>query len=157
MDTAPTAAQEVANEMHNAAPGLENIYIDGGDSDETGEVIVIANAGDDPKLACFKALGFLASVPDEDDEGDDLWQFTTLDECNWNDCFNRGFTLEEEDEDDVDEDVSALLAMHKILAERLSGHFTFNFTENVVVAPTIYGGYSMDGSIVGVLSARTWT
>jgi len=162
MDTAPTAAQEVAKDMQNAAPDLDDTRINGGDSDENGEIVVIANAGDDPKLACFKALGFLASDPDEDV---DLFQLTTLDERSWHEYFNRGFNVEDdedldEDDDDLDEDEDkddGLLAITKIMAERLSGHFEFSFTGGVVCAPVIYGGYTADGSIVGVISARVWT
>lgn len=153
IDIAPTAAQEVANDMQNAEPNLAHKRINGGDSDESGEIVVIANAGDDPKFACFKALGCIAKVPDEDI---DLWRCTTLENTNWYEYLNRGFNLE--DDDDVeDRNVSGLLAITRIMAERLSGHFEFGFTSRVVCAPIIYGGYTADGSIVGVLSARVWT
>ena len=41
--------------------------------------------------------------------------------------------------------------------EKLQNHFIFNFSDEAVVAPVIYGGYASDGSIVGVLSCRVWT
>lgn len=150
MDTAPTAAQEVANDMHNAAPDLKYTRVNGGDSDENGEIIVIANAGDDPKLACFKALGFITCTEDYD-----LWKLATLDKISWSEHLNCGFNSEEDSEDEEEQD--GLLAITRIMAERLSDHFMFNFTEGVVIAPVIYGGYTSDGSIVGVLSARVWT
>lgn len=146
MDTAPTAAQEVANDMQNAAPDLQNTNIISGESDENGEIVVIANAGDDPKLACFKALGFVASDPDE---FINLFQLTTLCKRSWHKYLNRGFNVGDKDD--------GLLAITKMMAERLSGHFEFSFSGGVVCAPVIYGGYAADGSIVGVISARVRT
>ncbi len=43
------------------------------------------------------------------------------------------------------------------MGESLEKHFEFNFTETLVTAPVIYGGYAKDKSIVGILSMRVWT
>jgi len=151
MDSAPTTAGEVANDMAKAAPNLEDTRVDGSESDENGEIIVISNAGDDPKLACFKALALLDRDPEDHDETN-LWKSATVEMKNWGEHLEFGFN--EDDPEDLD---AGLLAITKVMAERLSGHFKFSFDEDVVCAPVIYGGYAADGSIVGVLSARVWT
>ena len=67
--------------------------------------------------------------------------------------FNAGCDNEYSDENVLPE----ILAITKIMSEKLDKHFIFGFTDVVVVAPMLYGGYSSDDSIVGVLTSRVWT
>merc|ERR1712032_1431760 len=46
----------------------------------------------------------------------------------------------------------------RIMAAAVHGGFEFNFKENgFPVAPVIYGGYTIDGNVVGVITSRVWT
>ena len=155
MDSAPPDAQEVAKEMAKAAPNLEQTRVSGGELDENGEIIVISNAGGDPKLSCFKALALLERDPELGDESPNLWECTTLEKNPWGDS-NKEACFVGDDENDLAQNAK-LTAITKIMNERLSGHFMFGFTDEVVTAPCIWGGYTTDGSIVGVLSARVQT
>jgi len=158
---APSTAQEIANEMAKAAPDLEHTTVSSGESDEVGEIIVISNAGDDPKLACFKALALLDRVPDSSRWKNwgklDIWKSASLEMKNWGKHLDIGFNKDDADDDsDLEDDADAgLLAITKVMAERLTGHFRFE--PSLVCRPVIYGGYAADGSIVGVLSAGVFT
>jgi len=63
---------------------------------------------------------------------------------------------EEDEEEEEDGDRAKVKATTRIMADELTDHFEINFTEDIAVAPKLYGGYK-NGSIVGVLSFRVWT
>lgn len=44
-----------------------------------------------------------------------------------------------------------------VAEEKLQKHFIFGFDDTAVTAPIIYGGYTPEGQIVGVLASRVWT
>ena len=68
---------------------------------------------------------------------------------------------EDEDEEEGEEPPSADLlkvrATTAIMAEELGDHFELNFSDEIVVAPVLYGGRAADGNVVAVLSMRVWT
>ena len=152
------AAQEVALAMLHSAPCLERFPIVGSsESEYGGEVIIVANPGEDPRTACLQALLFSAKILQEEGTG------ATLEVKNWSQHLKCGFYTNGRggnDPNNNEEDTSdhaEMLTLTKIMAERLNHHFEFGFDDDVVVAPMIYGGYSSDGSIVGVLTSRVWT
>lgn len=144
---------EVVQEMAKAAPDLEITRVCGGESDENGEIIVISNPGDDPKKACFQALKFIDLVEDDVD----LWKCTHLDERNWGEHLQCGFNINPKYQKRYQEFDAGLLAITKLMSEHLSRHFEIDFSEKIVVAPSIYGGYTDEGDIVAVLSGRVMT
>lgn len=160
---APAAAREVVDAMMAAAPGLADITTiqPGDEGDNGGQVIVIANPGTqyqstgmspghDLTKACLEAL----NTPKE------LWSYATLEFNDWGEHLEYGFNHEAgetPDEDELDTELEELLSLTKTMNEELDKHFTFGFTDDVVEAPMIYGGYSSDGNIVGVLTKRVWT
>ena len=173
MADAPTAAREVADAMNNAAPDLRDIPIClSSESSDGGEIIVIGNPGPDPKKACLKALGIRKMCEDEtigektdsDPELIGVWATAFVETLNTTGKLKNGFNdddpeEEEEKEEDLEEagNQKQIVALTEIMNEKLQKHFLFNFTDEIVTAPVIYGGYASDGSIVGVLSSRVWT
>ena len=102
---------EVVQEMAKAAPNLENTDVVTGESEASGEIIVISNPGDDPKKACFQAFKFMDR---DEDTGVDLWKKTELEEMNWGERLQCGFNLDPDDLDMTDKEPDAgLLAIKK--------------------------------------------
>lgn len=169
---APAAAKEVADAMKEAAPGLSEIQVCGSsESGDGGEIIVIAHPGPDPKKACLKALG-IRKICDDDSIGENadeadpemtgVWTTATLDSIDMKGKLTKGFNKDDEDEEEDEEeeeggDKKQMLALTAVMNEKLQKHFCFNFGDEVVTAPVIYGGYASDDCIVGVLSSRVWT
>jgi hypothetical protein len=51
-----------------------------------------------------------------------------------------------------------VVAATQIMADTLHDGFEFLFiNDDIPVAPFIYGGYTSDGSIVGIITSRVWT
>ncbi|CAE8597154.1 unnamed protein product [Polarella glacialis] len=150
MDSAPQAGKEVATAMATVAPNLENIIVLHSESQESGEILVISNPGQDPKQACISALALLDRDPEMGESSPNIHEHATLVSKDWNEHLERGFSC-------MDEAEGSLLAITKIMADSLEQHFEVSFEDEVVTAPVFYGGYASDGSIVGVLSARVWT
>ncbi|CAJ1333375.1 unnamed protein product, partial [Effrenium voratum] len=149
MDLAPEAARKVAEDMAKAAPHLEQLTVCVSESEENGEVIVIANASA-PVESCLFALGILANV-DSDDSG---CEEMDVHECaTWKPAYFTG----NETFNGLDEEQGELVAITQVMARELKDHFIFSFDDRIVTAPMIWGGYASDGCIVGVLSARVWT
>lgn len=149
MDDAPADGRAIAQAFKEACPDLEEIIVFCSESDCHGEVIVIADPGDKPLLACCEALAIRKEV----------WQYASITEENFSQKLECGFNKDGEDDDEDDEDhrKPGLLRITKIMSERLVNHFTLHFEETVVSAPVVFGGYASDGSIVGVISGRVWT
>merc|ERR1712127_160507 len=100
----------------------------------------------------------LQGADESDPERSGAWRCATLDYCGWSKHLTCGFNNSlEDDEDHEDEESNPILALTKIMSEKLEKHFTFGFTDDVVRAPMVYGGYASDGNIVGVLTSRVWT
>ena len=170
---APAAAREVADAMRNAAPDLRDIPIClSSESSDGGEIIVIGHPGPDPKKACLKALGIRKMCEDEtigeknmlaDPEMIGVWTTAFVETLNVKGKLKNGFNDDDEEEEEQEEEVEEagnqkqILALTKIMNDKLHKHFLFNFSDEIVTAPVIYGGYAGDGSIVGVLSSRVWT
>mmetsp|Transcript_92171 Transcript_92171/g.127961 ORF Transcript_92171/g.127961 Transcript_92171/m.127961 type:complete len:230 (-) Transcript_92171:192-881(-) len=150
MADAPAVAKSVALAMKEAAPELGEFQIVG--SSETsagGEVVVIGQPGSDTKEACLKALGIRSGV----------WSSATLEPLDVQGKLKTGFNAGDEDDEGPGDaaEKKQILAVTEIMSLKLRKNFEFNFKEEIVSAPVIYGGYASDGSIVGVLSSRVWT
>ncbi|CAE7945377.1 unnamed protein product [Symbiodinium necroappetens] len=169
MADAPEVAKNVAAAMKDAAPGLGEFQICGSsEASDGGEIIVIGQPGSDPKKACLKALGIRKMVDDDsirehtdpsDPELSGVWSFAKLEPLDVRAKLKTGFNgAYEGDEGPGDAgEKKQILAVTEIMNLKLEKHFVFNFEEEIVTAPIIYGGYASDGSIVGVLSSRVWT
>ena len=166
MADAPAAAREVAEAMREAAPDLQNIPVClSSESSDGGEIMVIGHPGPDPKTACLKVLGIRKHCEDvlADPELVDVWATARVETLDVRGKLKKGFNDHEEEEEGEEEDVEEagnmrqILALTKIMNDKLQKHFVFDFSEEIVTAPVIYGGYASDGSIVGVLSSRVWT
>eukprot|EP00435_Cladocopium_sp_Y103_P013466 s6248_g3.t1 len=177
MSSAPPTARDLAVAMKNAAPDLGGIQIVGGSNEscDGGQVFVIANPGDSAVTACLRALAI-----EKQDKAD--WvrasDAASEDECceNSSDDFAAGGQsghweaaeinpwhicpedFREDEFDEPNESISNQLKdISRLMAENLKNGFRFQFQDEVVRSPVIYGGYCSDGSIVGVLSSRVYT
>lgn len=61
----------------------------------------------------------------------------------------------EDDDDTLDR--RCIKAATALMAADLQHHFELNFSEEIAVAPVLYGGRASDGNVVAVLSMRVWT
>jgi len=175
METAPETGREVADAISKAAD-IEEICIVRSESDDAGSIVVISSPGPDPKRACLEALAVLEEgdfdgllsdySSDGGDEGlDSIWKRATLKKRDFQKCMQKGFTFsgyrykkDKHDDDDDPENLAAKLwAVTKIMADTLTQHFVFSFTDAIVTAPVLFGGYASDGSIVGIVSSRVHT
>merc|ERR1711865_1126961 len=105
--------------------------------ESSGEVIIISSAGLDPAAACFAALGIRKTA----------WANMELKSIDFSkrECFN-------DSDDEFDEDERELLApITKVMAANLAGHFKFTLDESIWCSPVVYGGFTPQGSVVGVL------
>eukprot|EP00931_Biecheleriopsis_adriatica_P012885 TRINITY_DN114144_c0_g1_i1.p1 TRINITY_DN114144_c0_g1~~TRINITY_DN114144_c0_g1_i1.p1 ORF type:complete len:341 (-),score=77.03 TRINITY_DN114144_c0_g1_i1:61-1035(-) len=156
------------------------------EGDDGGEVVVIANPGADAKEACFKALAICTEVEEKGATFGPLSDHVQFEEKDWNNFLERGFNRdpppkpriaqeegadagqgeaqeegeeedEDEDVDEDDEDGQGILALTRVMAEKLTQGFEFTFSDRLSVAPMLYGGFASDGSIVGILTSRCWT
>ena len=66
-------------------------------------------------------------------------------------------SFDEDDDDEEDENKTRVKATTTIMQAELSSHFELNFSDEIVVAPVLYGGRAGDGNVVAVLSMRVWT
>lgn len=155
--SAPASAGKVAAKLHKA---LDDATLPAGESDTVGKVIIISHAGDDPKEACFNALALLEEV-DSEHETVNLKEAATIKEdIDFGQCEKFCFHDEEEDDEEEDEndDAEKIKKATKVMADELTDHFEFNFTDEIVTAPVVYGGWvEACNCIVGVLSSRVWT
>ena len=69
------------------------------------------------------------------------------------------FFLDDDDDDEYNDDDGRpkIQANTAIMAAELSNHVNLNFSDNVVLAPVMYGGQARDGSVVTVPSMQVWT
>jgi len=157
LSSAPETAKEIVEDMIKRAPHWESKVIYVSQSDAPGEFFIIANPGVDPKRACLEAFAILEH-PDGDPEGlegsPNIHDLATVEDRDWN-KYSHGFN---EDSDDIpyygDGSDEEILAVTEIMAQRLQKHFELGFGDGIVKAPIMFGGYSSDGSIVGVVSVR---
>lgn len=162
MSDAPAASKEIAELLQKAMPNLQDTQMMmSSESSDGGEVIVISSPGDDPKVACLKALAMKQGNLEAASKA------ATLLDMNWRDHAEVGFNrdpdeefLPDEEFEDMEEDrqmFDDVLKGTGIMNDKLVKHFLFNFLDSFSVAPVIYGGYASDGNIVGILSSRVWT
>jgi len=190
LDKAPADARAVATALQAAAPKLAEKRVCLADHGlEGGEVIVIANAGEDPRKTCLQALRVRAQVEDISDDlwesgecslvseeesrqktwmkyrhdevyQNTLWGTSTLLDLDFNEGFKATCKHSSDDPDTVPE--VEVIAAIKVLAEKTQRHFKFDFGDGgeihgdpvIAVAPVVYGGYTPDGNIVGILTSR---
>mmetsp|Transcript_42916 Transcript_42916/g.109057 ORF Transcript_42916/g.109057 Transcript_42916/m.109057 type:complete len:300 (-) Transcript_42916:30-929(-) len=162
MEEAPKAAQEVAHALQTAFPGLADVQMlcRNSESDDGGEVVVIANPGADAKEACFKALAICTQVEQGGETFGPLSDHVEFEKKDWSNFLERGFNRdpeEDEDEDEDDQDSPGIVALTRVMAEKLTQGFSFTFSDRLSVAPMLWGGFASDGSIVGILTSRCWT
>jgi len=148
MGKAPIVARKIATSIASECDDLDTASVCGGDSSNMGgEIIVISNPGSDPKKACLQALAIEDKV-------------SGMEEENMKSIHAQA-TLKEASQRKYQHEHTCVGHMVKFALEDeehgLQRIFEFNFSENIVCAPVVYGGYAPDGSIVGVLSSRVWT
>jgi hypothetical protein len=105
-----------------------------------------------------------------------LWGASTLRDADFKRRIKAGFNTpikeggEEDDEDEAKDGneqkakaAAEIATATRVMAERLQRHFKFDFGYGgtihgdavVQVSPVVYGGYTPDGSIVGILTTRS--
>lgn len=159
LDQAPAGtALEISQQLHTT---LDGAILPGSESDSMGRVVLIASesSGDGlpERQALLDALGMKETV-----DGVNLGGEATL---------RRKEDLEEiwlgweHDEDEYiqeelennNSDVAKARRTTMLMARELKHHFEFNFSEEIVCAPVLYGGRASDGNLVCILSMRVWT
>eukprot|EP00931_Biecheleriopsis_adriatica_P053918 TRINITY_DN31679_c0_g1_i3.p1 TRINITY_DN31679_c0_g1~~TRINITY_DN31679_c0_g1_i3.p1 ORF type:complete len:233 (+),score=74.68 TRINITY_DN31679_c0_g1_i3:708-1406(+) len=150
--SAPESGQKIAKQLHKA---LDEATLPAGESDIVGLAIVISNPGKDPKEACLRALAIKEEV--EDEELIYVWDEATCDDEDFSDKNKFCGDDDDEEDDEDDEDSVKIKKATKILADNLKDCFHFNFSDSIVTAPQVWGGYTKDNHIVGVLGMRVWT
>ena len=162
LDEAPPGpALDIARKIEAA---LDGAILPASESDTLGRVVLIECNGSSfdenlpSKRTLLDALGIKRTVSDRiilheeatletvDLESKDVWLGFEDDQI----------TQEEQSEKD-DSHVAKAKRVTDIMAADLTGHFEFNFSENTVCAPVLYGGRASGGNIVCVLSMRVWT
>ena len=157
LQNAPVAARGVAQRMSQALAGA---WLPASESDTQGRVVVIVGAGSTgtpPKSVVLSALGLKNHV-----DGKVLLDEAQLMPKNYSGPnAAKGFCFmdddDEEDGDEEDVNKARVKATTAIMASDLTNHFELNFSDEIVVAPVLYGGRASDGNVVAVLSMRVWT
>lgn len=157
LQNAPVAARGVAQRMSQALAGA---WLPASESDTQGRVVVIVGAGSTgtpPKSVVLSALGLKNHV-----DGKVLIDEAQLMPKNYSGPnAAKGFCFmdddDEEDGDEEDVNKARVKATTAIMASDLTNHFELNFSDEIVVAPVLYGGRASDGNVVAVLSMRVWT
>merc|ERR1712127_824616 len=110
-------------------------------------------------MGAMDNISIQPGADESDPECSGVWRCATLEHCDWSKHLTCGFNKRPGGVfmDLEHEDGRAIIALTEIMGEKLEKHFTFGFTDDVVRAPMIYGGYASDGNIVGVLTCRVWT
>eukprot|EP00746_Dinoflagellata_sp_MGD_P008966 gnl/MRDRNA2_/MRDRNA2_118047_c0_seq1.p1 gnl/MRDRNA2_/MRDRNA2_118047_c0~~gnl/MRDRNA2_/MRDRNA2_118047_c0_seq1.p1 ORF type:complete len:321 (+),score=66.66 gnl/MRDRNA2_/MRDRNA2_118047_c0_seq1:90-1052(+) len=157
IENVPEVAKQVAQELAIAFPEMETTEITLHTNFSLGgEVIVITNPGEDPKKACFEALGVRV-----DDAFDYALEDAEVDYVDLKARLDSGFNQDPAGDEFLGPPLpqpAGIIAATKVMAESLCQTFEFNFAEgNITSAPVIYGGYTSDGCIVGILSSRYCT
>lgn len=153
MAAAPPAARAVAERLRVA---LGDATLPAGDSDTTGHVVVIVGAGASalPEAAALlTALGLKRQV-----DHVTLFNEATVIAKDYGRA-ESGFCFRNDAHppDDGDYDRQRISAATAVMCTDLREHFELNFSEEVVVAPVLYGGRASDGSVVAVLGMRVWS
>jgi hypothetical protein len=153
MAAAPSVARDVAERMCST---LRDSILPAGDSDTTGRVVVIVGAGVSgvPDVSSLlTALGLKRQV--EHIVLADVAMLATRDYHSQvaGFCFPNG-TLQGGAGSD---DARQIQATTALMAASLTDHFELNFSDEIVVAPVLYGGRASDGNVVAVLSMRVWS
>jgi len=116
-------------------------------------VIIIAEPGDDPKVACLQAL---KNDPDRDMPV--VRKFGKIKEADFSKRLKDGFNAPTANQKrNGHAGNPKILAMTKIMNESLEKHFHFGFSKDIHMAPHIWGGDVSDGSIVGVKTFPHWS
>eukprot|EP00929_Paragymnodinium_shiwhaense_P016786 TRINITY_DN12541_c0_g1_i1.p1 TRINITY_DN12541_c0_g1~~TRINITY_DN12541_c0_g1_i1.p1 ORF type:complete len:471 (-),score=161.13 TRINITY_DN12541_c0_g1_i1:229-1566(-) len=154
---APADVKAVATAIQKA---LNGATLRAGESDCEGLVIVVANAGKDvpedekETQVLENCLAALCVKTDDEENVDDVWgcgEFTEVE------AWSEGFCYDSDEEsDDEDDDRKKVVAATKVMEEKLTGLFEFNFSTDVICAPRFWGGFLGD-HVVGVLGSRVWT
>lgn len=154
MEAAPHAARVVAERLSAA---LGETLLPAGESDTTGRVVAIVGVGASglpDKADLLTALGLKRRV-----DHVDLAEEASVTSKDYGRVSN-GFCFTNEDLPSGDAHTPEhrrIRAATAVMAAELRDHFELNFSDEVVVAPVLYGGRAGDGSVVAVLSMRVWT
>lgn len=161
MATAPPGARAVAARLHEMlfARADVNLFMwDGSESDVEPEIVVVSNIkdGGDMKSALCAALG----VGGHTEAAEDARASASLLSVDWNKHSKRGFHVDPDADCDGNEDAgeeAELVAMTRVMADDLTGHFRLEYDDEVVAAPVLLGGVTAEGAGVAVLYGRVWT
>lgn len=174
MDSAPALAQEVAKEIRAHFPdgGLQ-LVVAGNNYDNTDEVIVVANPGGNPGEWPVEGILSALGVRREDlrfgtskhwghpeelirmaepGSGFNVWKQARVDAKDWSKDL-IGYSFDRQDFKGHDPELATIIAITDVMAKRLTRHFQFSMSLNIECfrGPMIWGGFTNDGSIVGVL------
>ena len=155
MAEAPQGARDVAERLGAA---LGDAILPASESDTTGYAVVIAGSGASglpDKAGLLAALGLKRQV-----DHVTLFDEATVTAKDYAQA-ERGFCFSDDaghdGADDDTPDRRRIRAATAIMASDLRDHFELNFSDEIVVAPVLYGGRARDGNVVAVLSMRVWT
>ena len=132
---------------------LDGVRLPESESDTQGRVVVIIGAGGGGTPVAVVLLNALklkmeatngTILLDEDVVKVNDYSQTVSDLCFQDD--------DDDDENDDDDGWPKIHATTTIMAAELSDHFELNFSDNVVVAPVLYGGQASNVNVVAVLS-----
>jgi len=143
---------------------LEGCYVQGGESEDAPQVIIISGADTTSaagiKKACLRGLGLRNASYNEYRKDQMLWDEAEVELCDWNTKLKVGFDIEDSDDEEEGDRDGVVLAT-ATLARRLQSHFLFDLSSQHTFVPTIFGGCTKidanEGVIVGVLSTKVWT
>jgi hypothetical protein len=154
--SAPATARAIAERMSQA---LDSAWLPASESDTQGRVVVITGAGSSgvpTPGGLLSALGLKDHV-----DGKVLADEAEVTPKDYSQpSVAKGFcyiSFDEDDDDEEDENKTRVKATTTIMRAELSSHFELNFSDEIVVAPVLYGGRAGDGNVVAVLSMRVWT
>eukprot|EP00929_Paragymnodinium_shiwhaense_P016788 TRINITY_DN12541_c0_g1_i3.p1 TRINITY_DN12541_c0_g1~~TRINITY_DN12541_c0_g1_i3.p1 ORF type:complete len:307 (-),score=82.90 TRINITY_DN12541_c0_g1_i3:229-1059(-) len=154
---APADVKAVATAIQKA---LNGATLRAGESDCEGLVIVVANAAKDvpeddrEKQVLVNCLDALCVRSDDEEDVQDVWGCAELTQME---AWPSGFCYDsDESQGEGDDDRKQVVAATKVMEEKLTGLFEFNFSTDVICAPRFWGGFLGD-HVVGVLGSRVWT
>lgn len=157
-DTAPTVAREIAEKMENVAPNYKDREMVKSVANDVvgcvGEIFIISSPGPDTKKTCVEALGFNYT--------EDIAAMTVVNKDNWKVWLDGKICDYDMDEDEgfgnfePHPDIKAITTVMSDEAN-LKNHFKFYFGPDEAIlcdwVPVMFGGYTEDGSIVGLVSS----
>jgi len=169
IEEAPSEARATAEALAKTfGSSLKDYPVDGDGAFYRGaEVVVISSPGADTKLACLRALGIREEPENMEAIAEDFFprdaknfhDLAMVKPENWASHADRGICTREEKNVETPAP-QEILDGTRMMAERLKEHFVFRFRADelncLYEEPVLFGGFSGDGSIVGVLTGMHW-